>query len=403
MQRIVIVGAGHAAAQLCASLTEFKLEAEITLVGQEPLLPYHRPPLSKGFIKDIGAEPTLIRSESTYQAAQIRTLLGTKAKAIDRAAQTLVLDNGERLPYDTLVLATGSRPRQLTGVPDGASGLLTLRNAADAKLLRDELLKSEAITVLGGGFIGLEVAASARALGKQVRIIESGPRLQARASSPEVSEFLAHEHRASGITIELRSKLEGLSFDDQQRLRAVRVNDQEHPTTLLLVGIGAVPQADLAINSGLDCDGGVLVDDMLRTSDPLIYAIGDCAHVKGPNGPIRIESIQNANDQARALAATLSGRPQPQRVTPWFWSEQGTLRLQIAGLLPADAERLRREGNDPKQFSILHYVGDQLMAVESINAPLDHMAARKILEQGGHVSREAAMNTAVPLKQFITV
>ncbi|MBT9594652.1 MAG: FAD-dependent oxidoreductase [Vitreoscilla sp.] len=399
---IVIIGGGHAGAQLCGALVSAGLGARVHLVCDEAELPYQRPPLSKAFLKNPQEQLQLHRAEAWYADAGITLHRGDAAVSIDRLAQRVQLRSGATLLYGQLVLATGATARRLPSLPPSLANVAVLRSAADALRLREQLGAAPRITVLGGGFIGLEIAASAQALGKAVTVLESAPRLLSRSVSPELAEHVLATHRASGIDIRLGVAVSEFEHAGD-RLTALSVAGQCISVDLLVMGIGAAPEMRLAQAAGLDCDNGVVVDEGLRTSDPLILAIGDCASfpTHGSGRRLRLESVQNANDQARTAAATLMGRHEPYRAVPWFWSEQGSLRLQMAGLIPADGTRHRRAGAAPASFSILHYLGEQLVCVESVNAPLDHMAARKLLEAGKSPAPPLACDPSVPLKQHL--
>ena len=409
MNPIVIIGGGHAGAQLCGSLAEAGLGPQVHLVCAEPLPPYQRPPLSKAFLKNPAEGPQAHRSDAWYTTAGITLHLGDAAVAIDRGQQTVTLQSGTALAYQQLVLATGARARQLPGLPAGLANVVALRNLADATALRERLGQASSLTVLGGGFIGLEVAATARALGLAVQVIEAQPRLLARSVSAELADHILATHRAAGIEIHLNAQL-GATLHDGQRLQALTVDGQRLPIDLLLLGIGAEPDHGLAAQAGLVLDNGIVVDSAMRSSDPAILAIGDVANFPAaawaPAGSrLRLESVQNANDQARTAAATLQGKAAAYAALPWFWSEQGALRLQMAGLLPAAGEagvsRHRRPGATPASFSILHYRGEQLVSVESVNAPMDHMLSRKLLEAGKHPAPAVACDPAVALKSLV--
>jgi len=399
MQKVVIVGGGHAAAQLCASLIEGGFPGSLTLVCEEASLPYHRPPLSKTYIKDPEAPIQLLRPETAYANAGVQVLLADAAVGIDRDAGRLTLASGKQLDYDALVLATGTRARRLPDVPDELQNLIYLRNADDAARLRAAIADAPSVTVVGGGFIGLEIAATAGALGRPVTVFESAPRLLARSVSPEASEHVARVLHDSGVDLRLSSDLQHIRTENG-RVRSVVVNDVEHPVDLLVAGIGAVPEITLAQAAGLDCLNGIVVDGLMQTSAPGIYAIGDCTSFPYARWgkTLRLESVQNANDQARTLAGVLLGTKTPYHALPWFWSDQGALRLQIAGLAPPDTERVLRPGAKPGSFSILHFADGHLVCVESINAPMDHLAARKLLELGLNPPREVLADPAVPLK-----
>lgn len=403
MNEIVIVGGGHAAAQLCNALAAAGQGARVHLVCEEAVPPYQRPPLSKGFQKSPDETLAWHRADDWYAQHGITLHRGDAVQAIDRGARRVTLASGRVLPYERLVLATGTRARQLPQLPAGLDNVLVLRSADDAQRLRARWPSIERLTVLGGGFIGLEVAATARALGKTVQVLESAPRLMLRAVSPELSAHVLEVHRASGIDVRVGIAVGGFEVDSG-RLVALEAGGERLTIDTLLLSVGAVPEHSLATAAELECDNGIVVDAHMVTSDPAILAVGDCTNFPEPTSGrrLRLESVQNATDQARTAAATLLGEPKPHRALPWFWSDQGSLRLQMAGLAPADGTRHRRPGATPSSFSLLHYDAQgRLACVESVNAPLDHMAARKLLEAGVSPDPVAACDPAQPLKQFI--
>jgi len=400
---IVIVGGGHAGVQLCAALAAAGQGARVQLVCEEPELPYQRPPLSKTFLKTAQEVLQTHRAEAWFAEAGITLQRGDPAVAIDRARRVLRLRSGLELPYGALVLATGSRARTLPTLPAVVANVAVLRSAADATALRDRLAGAPPrITVLGGGFIGLEIAATARALGHAVEVLESAPRLLSRSLSPELAEHVLATHRASGMDVRVGVQVSDFEIDGD-RLVALKVDGKRQPVDLLVMGIGALPETGLAQQAGLAVDNGIVVDACLRTSDPEILAIGDCANfpAAADHRRLRLESVQNASDQARTAAATLLGREEPYGALPWFWSDQGPLRLQMAGLMPADGVRHRRPGANEGSFSLFHYVGERLVCVESVNAPMDHMMARKLLEAGKHPSAAQVCDPAVALKTLL--
>ncbi|MFT3666749.1 NAD(P)/FAD-dependent oxidoreductase [Piscinibacter sp.] len=399
---IVIVGGGHAGAALANALAAAGLASRTHLVCAENELPYQRPPLSKAFLKNPAEAIQPHRGESWFADAGITLHRGDAALSVDRAARTLTLRSGTVLRYEWLVLATGATARTLPGLPAGLANVAVLRGADDALRLRGLLAAAARVTVLGGGFIGLEIAATANALGKAVTVLEAAPRLLQRSLSPELAAHVLATHRANGIDVRL-----GVSVSDfvleGERLAALSVDGVREPIELLVMGIGAAPDMQLAHAAGLECGNGIVVDASLRTSDPAILAIGDCASFPEHGGTrhLRLESVQNANDQARTALATIQGADEPYRALPWFWSEQGAMRLQMAGLMPGEGTRHVRPGATPASFSVLHYAGERLACVESVNAPLDHMAARKLLEAGKSPAPALACDPAVPLKQHI--
>jgi 3-phenylpropionate/trans-cinnamate dioxygenase ferredoxin reductase subunit len=402
MNDIVIVGGGHAGVQLCGALAAAGQGARVHLVCEEPLIPYQRPPLSKSYLKNPDEPLQWHRGDAWFAEQGITVHRGHAAKAVDRAARSVTLASGRVLPYEWLALATGTRARRLPQLPDHLANVHVLRSAADADRLRAAWGGMQSLTVLGGGFIGLEVAATARALGKPACVLESAPRLMLRSVSPELSAHVERVHRDGGIDVRTGIAVGGFEVLGD-RLVALQAGGERLPVDTLLLGIGAVPEHTLASACGMACDNGIVVDAQMRTSDPQVLAIGDCTNFPEPTSGrrLRLESVQNANDQAKAAAATILGAPQPYRALPWFWSEQGPMRLQMAGLMPPDGERYLRPGGTPASFSVLHYAGGRLACVESVNAPLDHMAARKLLELGRSPDPAAATDPAVPLKGFL--
>ena len=379
---IVVVGGGHAGMQLCAALAAAGAGARVQLVCEEPVLPYHRPPLSKTFLQGAapGAPPQ--RPAPWFAQAGIQVHGGDGAIAIDRPARRVLLRSGRALPYGRLVLATGARPRALPGISAELSNVAVLRSQADALRLRALIASCARLTIVGGGFIGLEVAATARGLGKEVCVLEAAGRLLERAVSPEISQHLLYAQRQSGVDVRLGARIAS-SVVAGGRLASIEVSGVREPVDVLLLAIGAVPEQTLAAQAGLACANGILVDAHMVTSDAAILAIGDCAAFPAPDGTggLRLESIQNAGDQARCACATLMDAPAPYRALPWFWSDQGDVKLQIAGLAAPGAERHLQRGADGTGLSVLHYAEGRLVAVESINASADHMAARTLLAQ----------------------
>ena len=396
---IVIVGGGHAAANLCAGLAAAGLGPRVHLVCEEAELPYQRPPLSKAFLKSPQEGLQALRAQSWYAENGITLHRADPVVSIARAQHMVQLQSGAELAYGQLVLATGARARAIPQLRPGLANVAVLRNAADALRLRSLLNACASLTVLGGGFIGLEIAAAARALGKAVTVLEAAPRLLARSVSAELAEHVLRTHRDSGMALRLGASVAEFEVVGE-RLVSIAVNGQREAVELMVLGIGAEPEQALASAAGLECANGVVVDACLRTSDPAILAMGDCANFPEPGSGrrLRMESVQNANDQARTALATLLGRAEPYAAPPWFWSEQGATRLQMAGLLPEGAAVHRRTGANAASFSLLHYVGLQLRCVESANAPLDHMAARKLLELRKSPEPALACDPAVPLK-----
>lgn len=390
MNDIVIVGGGHAGAQLCVQLAAEGLGARVRLICAEPRLPYQRPPLSKQFLKS-QTEPLQTHRDAGWFAGQsIQTHLDDPVEGINRELRCVTLASGAVLSYEHLVLATGTRARRLSWLPPALQNVAVLRDAADAWTLRDRLNRlltyGKPLTVLGGGFIGLEVAATARLMGLQVRLVEAGPRLLSRSVSPRLAEFVLAQHQAAGIEVHLNSTVSSPKISDGY-LAGWHLNGRLETIDELLVGIGGTPETGLAELAGLEVDDGILVDQRMRSSDPRILAIGDCARVSllseaGRGHRLRLESVQNAVAQAKIAAAFLVGSAQPEESVPVFWSEQGRLRVQIAGLLPPeDYETVFHPGKNESSFSLFHYSSEGLSCVESANAPGDHLNAKKLLAQ----------------------
>ena len=399
---IVIVGGGHAAAQLCAALAEAGQGARVHLVSEETALPYQRPPLSKAYVKNPQEALQLHRDAAWYATHGITLHLGDAAVGVDRETRIVRLASGRELPYARLVLATGTRARTLPALDHPLENVLTLRNVADADAMRARLQRAGggALTVLGGGFIGLEVAATARGLGWQVQVLEAAPRLLARAASPELSVQVLQHHLDLGTQVQLGVAV-GHFEQDAQRLQALQVNGVRQDIDQLLLGIGAVPETTLAHAAGLDVGNGILVDASMVTSDPDILAVGDCTSFPYAGERLRLESVQNANDQAKVAGATLLGKPAAYQPVPWFWSEQGAMRLQMVGLWRVGLEAVRRQGAVAGSFSLFHYEGSALVAVESVSAPVDHMWARKLLEKGVSPGAQQVGDPQVALKTLL--
>src|SRR6218665_245679 len=400
---IVVIGGGHAAAQFCAGMAEVGLGARVHLVCEEPDLPYQRPPLSESFLKQASEEPQPIRDEDWYKAARIQVHLGVSVEAIDRASGAITLSDGRNLRYKTVVMATGTRARTVAALPSGLTNVAHLRSAQDARALRVRLKQAQRVVVLGGGFIGLEIASTAQSMRRQVTVLEAAPRLLARSLSPEMAEHVLHTHRAAGIDIRLGEMASSFEVTHGQ-VQAIHVGETRLPLDLLIVGIGAVPESRLAQDAGLLCRDGVVVDAFMRSSDPNILAIGDCARFPLGNGSgdRRLESVQNAQDQARAAVATVLGQPAAYPALPWIWSEQGSMRLQMAGCMPKDSVRHRRPGAREGAFSILHYTAEgRLACVECVNVPQDYMAARNLLAAGRSPGPQDACDPATPLKWLV--
>ena len=401
-EAVVIVGAGHAGFQLAASLRQGGFDGAIVLLGEEPVLPYQRPPLSKDYLEGkIGLDLLLMRPEAFYRDHRIDYLPGTRAAEIDRAGRQLRLASGEKLGYDHLVLATGARNRvpPLPGIE--LDGVCYLRNLAETDELRQRLATAEHVVVIGAGFIGLEFAAVARSKGKPVRILELTDRVMGRVVCPVTSEFFAAAHRQNGVEFSFGAqavritgeggRVDHMELADGERLRA----------DLVLVSIGVVPNGELAAAAGLAVANGIVVDAQLQTADPTISAIGDCCaypSVHAQGNMTRLEAVQNAADHARCVANRILGKPHPYTALPWFWSEQGPMRLQIAGLTAGHDHTVLRGSVETGEFSVFCYRDGELLGIESVNRPADHAHARRLLSAGRQVTPEQAGDDSFDLR-----
>ncbi|MYM57547.1 NAD(P)/FAD-dependent oxidoreductase [Thalassovita mangrovi] len=382
MAGVVIIGAGHGGTQLAAGLRDEGYAGTIDLISADPDHPYHKPPLSKSFMKAEDAPLQPLRAPVFFADKDIRLHLGQTATGIDRAAKTVTLADGATLPYAALVLATGTEARRLTLPGHDLPGVHTLRTASDARALRGALPGVARVVVIGGGFIGLEAAAMLAGRGIAVTVAELAPRLLGRAASAEVAQAVAHELEALGVRVLTGVSVEAI--EGEGRVAAVRLGTEVLAADLVIVGIGAVPVDGLARAADLTVENGVVVDAHLATSDPHIFALGDCASFPAPgNGRhMRLESVQNATDQARALAATLAGKPTAYGAVPWFWSDIGPMKLQIAGLIGAADEAITTHGADGRLKSVYHLAAGRLVAVETLNSAGEHMLARRLLTDG---------------------
>lgn len=396
----VIVGASHAGVQAAVSMRQAGWQEPIHLVSAEDELPYHRPPLSKAFLLgEKSADQIQLRAESFYAGQGIELHLGTRALGVDAAGRKVLTTRGE-LAFDKLILATGARARRLPLPGADLDGVFTLRDMADARRLKPAMDSAESLTVIGGGFIGLEVAATAAKNGKAVTVIEMLPRLLTRSVPEIVAAHLAGYHAAKGATILFGKQIEAIEGEGG-RVRAVRLGDDARiEADLVLVGIGGVADLSLAEPLGLaTAAGGILVDEHGMTSIPGIYAVGDCAAFDNPyaGGVLRLESVQNAVDQAKAAGTHAAGMAAPLSAVPWFWTDQYDLKVQMAGIAPADGEQVLRGDPESHAYSVFHLRDRRLVAAFSVNRAADHMAARRLIATGAPLDLALAADPAVPL------
>jgi 3-phenylpropionate/trans-cinnamate dioxygenase ferredoxin reductase component len=404
---VIIVGAGHGGAQAAVVLRQQGFTGTITMIGREDEPPYERPPLSKEYLaKEKAFDRLYIRPPHFWAEKGIDLILGTEVTEVDPVAQSVKLSSGETMAYGELIWATGGDPRKLTCPGSDLKGIHAVRDRKDVDAIMEELDQPGhvgRVAVVGGGYIGLEAAAVLTKLGKPVVLFEALPRVLARVAGEELSAFYEAEHRAHGV--DLRTgvgvvALEGTS----EYVSSVRLaDDSVVPADMVIVGIGIIPAVAPLIAAGAKGSNGVEVDENCRTSLPHIFAIGDCAaHSNGyaEGAVIRLESVQNANDQASVVAKTICDDPQPYKATPWFWSNQYDLRLQTVGLSTGHDQAVLRGDTASRSFSIVYLKGGKIIALDCVNMVRDYAQGRKLVEQGVRLSAEQAADTGRPLKEY---
>ncbi|WP_299616911.1 NAD(P)/FAD-dependent oxidoreductase [Pelagibius sp.] len=399
MSRIVIVGAGQAGASLAAKLRALGHDGSITLIGSEHAPPYQRPPLSKKYLMgELDAERLYLRPETFYGEQGIELRGGVTVTAIDRSAKAVALDNGENLAYDQLALTTGSDPIRLPGEIGGTlAGVYTLRSLADADAMAAEFVEGRRVLVIGGGYIGLEIAAVAAARGLAVTLVEMAERILQRVAAPATSGFFADLHRAHGVDLREGTAVTGLTGEG--RVSAASFADGTSlDIDFAVVGIGIRPSTGLAEAAGLAVENGIRVDGDGRTSDPAIFAAGDCTSFPYRGGRVRLESVGNAIDQAEATAASMMGGTAGYRARPWFWSDQYDVKLQIAGLSAGYDKTVVRAGGGARAQSVWYYRGDELLAVDAMNDPRSYMMGKRWIEAGESPPAEALADPQSDLK-----
>lgn len=405
----LIVGAGHAGVQLAVSLREHGYDRPITLIGTEEQPPYQRPSLSKTFLDGTADLASLeLRTRAFYDGQRIDVISGERVTRLTPAGSpgtgTALTDHGRTLAYDHLALTVGARPRRLDLPGADLDGVCYLRAVDDAVRLRAHLARARDVVIVGGGFIGLEVAAVARTAGKNVTVVEAAERLISRSVAPMISDFYRRAHARRGTEIRLGAQAAAI-HGEHGRVTGVLLTDATLlPADLVVIGAGVIARTELADQLGLACAGGITVDEFARTSEPSIVAAGDCTVLPHPltgEGPIRLESLPNAVSQARIAAATLAGKPRPYRDVPWFWSDQFDLKLQIAGVAHEYDQVVVRGKPDSERFSVLYYRQGDLQAIHAINSAPDYLAVRKALAAGARLPADRAAASGVALKDLL--
>lgn len=399
---VVIAGAGHAAGQAIVSLRQGGFDGRIVLVGEEPYLPYQRPPLSKKFLAGTLDMPRLLlRQEKFYVDHHIDVRLRTRVTRIDPGAHTAELGDSSTLHYDQLILATGSRPRQLETTGHQLHGVHYLRTIEDVDRIRDQLRPGASLVIVGAGYIGLEVAAVATSLGLKVTVIELADQVMARVQAPAVSAFMEQVHREAGVEIRCGAAVSG--FRGINRLQGVTLsNGQEIPADIAIIGVGVVPNVEVAEAAGILCNNGILCDEFCRTNAADVFAIGDCSN--HPNAllghRVRLESVHNAQEQAKTAAATILGREEPYAQVPWFWSDQYELKLQIVGFSPAGSQAVIRGDPASRSFAVFYLDEGRLAAVYAINSPREFMLSKKLIALGARPDPAVLGDVRIPYQEI---
>lgn len=400
MDKIIVIGAGQAGASCVAKLRAEGFEGTITLIGDEPIPPYQRPPLSKAYLLgDMALERLFLRPEAWYPDHGIELRLGASVDAIDAAEKTISVA-GDTLPYDALVLATGSTPRRLpANIGGDLAGVHVVRTLADVDAMEPEVTGDRRALIVGGGYIGLEAAAVARKRGMEVTLIEAAPRILGRVAAPETADYFRELHRANGVRILEGVGLECLNGVDGRVVGAMLTNGEEHPYDMVIAGIGIVTNDGPAEMAGVTLDNGIATDIQGRTSDPSIWAAGDCASLPFRGHRIRLESVQNAIDQAEAVAKNILGAAEDYVPKPWFWSDQYDVKLQIAGLNSGYDTVAVRDGGAAR--SHWYYKGDTLLAVDAMNDPRGYMIGKRLIEAGKSPPADVVANPDSDLKALL--
>ena len=399
----VIVGAGQAGGDLASALRQQGYGGRIVLIGDEPAVPYRRPPLSKAFLSgDIGEEALYLKPREAYDRHRIELLTGRRVTAIDRAAHELTLDDGSHMHYGKLVLATGGRARRLDLPNAEKPNIHYVRTIGDVQRLRAQFTPGQRLVIIGGGYVGLEIAAVSIKCGLKVSLVEAMPRLLARVTGPELSAYYHGVHSRRGVEIRLGAGVSGI--EGEGRAEAVLLQNGERlPADVIVVGIGLIPNTELAQQAGLAVDNGILVDLYSQTSDPDIYAAGDCTnHDNGFLGRrLRLESVPNASEQARVVAASICGNPVPHSGMPWFWSDQYELKLQMAGLSQGHDRVVIRGSMDKDNFAAFYLRNGVVIAVDSVNRAQDFLFGKKMVGARLPVDPSALADETVALKSLV--
>jgi len=402
MSGMVIIGAGHAAGQAAASLRQEKYEGAITIIGDENCPPYQRPPLSKAYLQgEQTLDRVLIRPQKFYDDKNITLKLGVRATAIDKDAKQVTLDNGETIDYDNLIISTGSRPRKLNITGSELPGIHYLRTISDVDAIRAEMGEGKNLVIVGGGYIGLEVASVGIRAGMNVRVLEMESRILQRVTTPEMSAYYHQLHKGRGVNIHTETGVTGFRGDTHVE-KVVCGEEIEFDADLVIVGIGIIANIELAKEAGLVCENGIVVDEHCRTSDPNIYAAGDCTNHPNPllNRRLRLESVPNAMEQARVCASNMLGGDKTYAAMPWFWSDQYELKLQMVGFSADGSEQILRGNMADDKFAVFYLNDGAVVAADAVNSPKEFMVCKQLI--GKQVDTDILADPDSDLKQLLS-
>ena len=400
MSTTIIAGAGHAGGQTAISLRQAGYDGRIVVCGDEPVPPYQRPPLSKKYLSgELALERVLLRPESFYSRNDIELRLGSAIREIDPQHRVAVLDGGDSLPFTDLVIATGSRPRRLDVPGADLENIFYLRTLEDSDAIGKALLAGRRLVIVGGGYIGLEIASTAKGLGLEVCVIEAADRILGRVTAPEMSAYYTRAHRARGIDIRLSTGV--VAFEGDVTVEGVDCGEEVIPADVVVIGIGIVPDVRLAAAAGIECDDGIVVDERCTTSIGHIHAVGDCTRHPNPilGRMLRLESVHNALEQARTAAANIAGTPARYAQVPWFWSDQFDLKLQMVGISQGYDTIVQRGSMDEDDFAMFYLQDGVLIAADAVNRPREFMACRKLVPERPCIDPARLADESIPIQK----
>ena len=398
----IIAGAGHAGGQTAISLRQAKYDGRVLVCGAEPVPPYQRPPLSKKYLSgELARERVFLRPEKFYAGNDIELRLGGAVRDVDLDGMKVVLEEGVSLEFDDLVIATGSVPRRLDASGSHLANVFYLRSLADVDAIRAAFVAGRRLVVVGGGYIGLEVASTAKGLGLDVCVIEAADRILGRVTAPEMSTYYTRAHRDRGVDIRLSTSV--VAFEGDEAVSGVNCGTETIPADVVVIGIGIVPDVRLAASAGIRCDDGILVDERCATSADHVYAVGDCTRHPNPilGRELRLESVHNALEQAKTAAANIAGTPTRYEQVPWFWSDQFDLKLQMVGISEGYDTIVQRGSMDTDDFAMFYLKDGVLIAVDAVNRPREFMACRKLVPGRPRIEPGKLADESIPMQDMV--